>query len=693
MNASIHTSLESAAHPRQVLGACPHDCPDTCALVSTVVNGQVTTVHGNPDHPPTDGVLCTKVSRYPERIQHPDRLLQPMKRVGAKGEGRFEPISWEEALDTIATRLHDIAQRDPQAILPYSYAGTMGQVQGDGMAARFFHRLGASLLDRTICASAGAKGLLHSMGASVGMRTSDFVHAKLIVIWGSNPITSNLHFWRIAMQAKRNGARLICIDPRRTETADKCDEHLAIKPGTDAALALAVMRECIVHGWTDEAYLQQHTEGWPAMRERAMAWTCERAAQVCGLTAERVAALAHAWGTTAPAAIRMNYGIQRVRGGGNAVRAVASLAAVTGAWKHCGGGFLMSSSGYFQKQSAQLQRPDLLQVSLGQRTPRTINMSTIGHDLLQHSSPAFGPAIEALVVYNSNPVAVAPQSGDVVRGFARDDLFTVVLEHFQTDTADYADILLPATMQLEHWDIHTSYGHTDVLLNQPAMPARGQALSNAEIFRRLAKRMGFNESCFDDSDLDMCRQAFDPQLIDFDQLLERGWAPMPVPDQPFAQGGFRTPSGKFEFWSQRLSDAGLDPLPNHVEPYEAQGTAKYPLAMISPPARHFLNSTFVNVESLQHIEQEPLAEIHPDDAQARGITHGMTIEVYNDRGVYVCKARISPRARMGVVNCLGIWWRKMGLNGTNVNELTHQRLTDMGQAPSFYDCAVNIRPA
>jgi anaerobic selenocysteine-containing dehydrogenase len=693
MNASHAQTISSHHQAHQVLGACPHDCPDTCALVSTVINNQVTAVHGNPDHPSTDGVLCTKVARYHERMNHPDRLLYPMKRVGRKGEGLFERISWEEALSTMATRLQAIAARDPQAILPYSYAGTMGQVQGDGMAARFFHRLGASLLDRTICASAGAKGLLYSMGASVGMHTQDFAHSKLIVIWGSNPITSNLHFWRIAMQAKRDGAKLICIDPRRTETAEKCDEHLAIRPATDAALALAIMRECVVHGWVDENYLQEHTLGWPAMRERAMEWTCERAAEVCGLAPKQIADLARAWGTTTGAAIRMNYGIQRVKGGGNAVRAVACLPAVTGAWKHRGGGFLLSSSGYFQKQSAQLQRPDLLHISLHNRTPRTINMSTIGHDLLRPSSPEFGPAIEALVVYNSNPVAVAPQSGDVVRGFAREDLFTVVLEHFQTDTADYADLLLPATMQLEHWDIHTSYGHTDVLLNRPAVTPPGEALSNAEIFRRLASCMGYTEACFADTDLDMCRQAFDPALIDFERLLERGWAPMPVPDQPFAQGGFRTPSGRFEFWSQRLADAGLDPLPNHIEPYEAQGSAKYPLAMISPPARNFLNSTFVNVDSLQRMEHEPLAEIHPDDAKLRGIVDGMTIEVFNERGVYVCKARVNSRARPGVVNCLGIWWRKLGLNGTNVNELTHQRLTDLGQAPSFYDCAVDVRPA
>ena len=672
-----------------VRGACPHDCPDTCALLTTVENGRAIKVQGNPAHPMTDGVLCTKVSRYTERTYHPERILTPLKRVGPKGTGQFEPVSWAEALDDIAARLKTIAAHDPQAIVPYSYAGTMGLVQGESIAARFFHKLGASLLDRTICASAGAEGLTYTLGGKVGMKVQHFAESQLILIWGSNSIGSNLHFWRLAQEAKRNGARLVCIDPRKSETADKCHEHIALLPGTDAALALAIVHELIVHGWLDQDYIDRYTLGWDALRERALQWPPERAAQVCGVPVEQIVRLARDWGTTVPAAIRLNYGMQRVRGGGNAVRAIACLPALTGAWRHRAGGLLMSSSGHFPVRRAALQRPDLL----GDRRPRTLNMSTIGDDLLRETSAEFGPRVEALVVYNSNPVAVAPDSSKVVQGFAREDLFTVVLEHFQTDTADYADYILPATTQIEHWDIHTTYGHTDVLLNRPAIAPVDQARTNTDIFRALAERMGFDDPCFSDTDEQLCRMAIGDDQ-DFAVLLENGFASLPVPEAPFAQGGFPTPSGKCEFFSQRLADQGLDGLPDHLPNYETSGSdARYPLAMISPPARNFLNSTFVNVKSLRDIESEPLLEIHPQDASERGIADGAVIEVFNDRGRYQCKARISARARLGVVNGLGIWWRKLGLNGTNVNELTSQKLTDLGRAPVFYDCLVEVKPA
>ena len=667
-----------------VRGACPHDCPDTCALLTTVENGRAVKVQGNPDHPMTDGVLCTKVARYAERTYHPDRIQQPLKRVGPKGSGQFQPVSWDEALDDIAMRLTAIAQRDPEAILPYSYAGTMGQVQGEGMAARFFHKLGASLLDRTICASAGAEALTYTLGNKLGMKMEFFAESRLIVIWGSNSIGSNLHFWRLAQDAKRQGAKLVCIDPRRSETAEKCHEHLAIRPGTDAALALALMHELIVHNWLDLDYIERHTQGWDALRERALQWSPERAAQVCGIEVAQIQSLARDYGTTTLAAIRLNYGMQRVRGGGNAVRAIACLPALVGAWRHRGGGLLLSSSGHFPVQRAALQRPDLL----GERRPRTLNMSTIGDDLLRPASTEFGPRIEALVVYNSNPVAVAPESGKVVQGFAREDLFTVVLEHFQTDTADHADYILPATTQLEHWDIHTSYGHTDVLLNQPAIPPVGQARTNTDIFRALAARMGFGEPCFADDDLTLCRTVMGDEAL-FARLQQQGFAALPVLDAPFAQGGFPTPSGKCEFFSPRLAAMGQDGLPDHVPNYEAPSEA-FPLAMISPPARNFLNSSFVNVTSLRAIEVEPVLEIHADDAHQRGIQNGDVVKVFNARGEYHCKAEVSRRARPGVVHGLGIWWRKMGLNGTNVNQLTSQHLTDIGRAPVFYDCAVQV---
>jgi anaerobic selenocysteine-containing dehydrogenase len=672
-----------------VRGACPHDCPDTCALVTTVENGVAVKVGGNPEHRHTDGVLCTKVSRYTERTYHPDRLLQPLRRAGPKGSGRFEPVTWEEALGDIAQRLASIAARNPQAILPYSYAGTMGLVQSESIAARFFHKLGASLLDRTICASAGAEALTQTLGGKVGMKVEFFAESKLILIWGSNSIGSNLHFWRLAQVAKRAGAKLVCIDPRRTETAEKCHEHVQLRPGTDAALALALMHELIVNDWLDHDYIAQHTLGWEGLRERALRWSPERAAAICGVDAEQIRLLARDWGTTQPAAIRLNYGMQRVRGGGNAVRAVACLPALTGAWRHRAGGVLLSSSSMFPVDKAALQRPDLL----AGRAPRTINMITIGDDLLRAASPAFGPKIEAVVVYNSNPVAVAPESSKVVAGFAREDLFTVVLEHFQTDTADYADYILPATTQLEHWDVHMAYGHTDVLLNRPAIAPVGQAMPNTQIFRELARRMGFDDPCFTQDDQSLCRMAFGDR-VDFNRLLEQGFATVDIPDAPFAQGGFPTASGRCEFFSAALARQGQDGLPDHLPNYEAAGSsARFPLAMISPPARNFLNSSFVNVRILRDIEGEPLLEIHASDAAERGIVSGDVVRVFNERGEYRCTAKVSDRARPGVVNGLGVWWRKLGLDGTNVNQLTSQKLTDMGRGPVFYDCLVEVRAA
>ena len=651
----------------------------------SVRQGRVIRVQGDPQHPTTHGALCTKVSRYAERTHHPDRVLRPMRRAGPKGSGRFVPVSWDEALADIAARLKAIAAHDPQAILPYSYAGTTGLVQGESMAARFFHRLGASRLDRTICASAGAEALTLTYGGKVGMHVEFFAESRLILIWGSNSIASNLHFWTLAQETKRSGAKLVCIDPRRTETADKCHQHIALLPGTDGALALGLMHELIVHGWLDADYASRHIEGLEALCERALQWPPERTAAVCGIGAEEVRQLARDYATTAPAAIRLNYGMQRVRGGGNAVRLIALLPCLVGAWRHRAGGLLLSSSGWFPKDAQALERPELL----AGRAPRTVNMSTIGDDLLREASSTFGPKIAALLVYNSNPVAVAPQSPKVVQGFQREDLFTVVLEHFMTDTADHADYVLPATTQLEHLDVHSSYGHTYALINEPAIAPLGEAKPNTQIFRELAAHMGFAEPCFVDSDEAIARVAFRGGMVSFDALRAHGWVRLPLPDAPFAEGGFLTASGKAVACTADVA------LPDHVPNYESASSApalhaRYPLAMISPPARNFLNSSFVNVTSLRAIEGEPLLEIHPDDAAARGIVSGAMVRVFNDRGEYRCRAEVSLRARPGVVNGLGIWWRKLGPSGTNVNELTHQQLTDLGRAPSFYDCLVDI---
>ena len=691
---------------RIVRAACPHDCPDTCAMLVTVRDGKATEVRGDPAHPNTAGVLCTKVSRYVERTYHPDRLLHPMKRTGRKGEGRFERISWEEALSIIAWKLQEIAQRDPRAILPYSYAGTMGAVQGESMAMRFFNRIGASRLDRTICSTAGGTGYKYTIGAKMGTDTEQYENAKLILIWGGNPIASNLNFWMKAQEAKRRGATLVAIDPYRSLTAEKCQHHIALLPGTDAALALGLMHVLVRDNLLDHDYITRYTLGFEQLKERVAAWTPQRTADTCDIPVQQVEMLARLYGETAmrgePAAIRLSYGVQRVRGGGMAARNIACLPALVGSWRHPAGGVLLSSGESYPKQTALMERPDLLPTDPS-RPPRTINMSTIGDDLLRPASDDFGPKVEAVIVYNSNPVAVAPESAKVAQGFARDDLFTVVLEHFKTDTVDYADIVLPATTQLEHIDVHASYGHQYIIANNAAIGPLGEAKPNTEIFRLLAQRMGFSDDCFRDTDDELAAQAFDAshpraRQYDWSRVKDDGWMKLDMPAAPFAQGGFPTPSGKCEFYSEQMLLAGLDPLPSYTPPYESVASAPelakdYPLAMISPPQRNFLNTTFVNVQSLRATEGEPHLDIHPDDAAVRGIADGDIVRVFNRRGELLAKARVSDAPRKGLVVALSIWWKKLASDGRNANELTSQRLTDMGRAPTFYDVLVQVEKA
>jgi len=669
-----------------VKGACPHDCPDTCALDVHVRDGIAVKVTGSAAHAPTAGVLCTKVARYTERTYHPDRLLHPMRRIGRKGEGRFERISWEQAIDAVARRLQPIAAEDPQQILPYSYAGTMGLVQGESMSMRFFHKLGASLLDRTICASAGTAGHEITLGSRIGVDIELADEARLIVFWGSNAITSSVHFWARAQQAKRRGAILVAIDPYRSLTAEKCHTHIALLPGTDSALALGLMHVLIRDGLVDRDYVERHTLGFEGLRERARSYDPARVASICGIGAGEIESLARLYGTTRPALIRANYGLQRARGGGMGMRNIACLPALTGAFRDAAGGIFLSTSGNFAVDSHALARPDLL----AGRSPRTVNMSTIGHALLDETAP-----VRALIVYNSNPVAVAPDSTRVTRGFAREDLFTVVLEHFQTDTADYADILLPATTQLEHLDVVKPYGHYYMVANNPAIAPLGESKPNSEIFRLLAKAMGFTDPCFSDSD-ETIAQAAVAKDWDFDAVRTAGWKRVGPPKGTarFANGGFDTPSGKVEFYSARAEALGLDPLPDYISPQEdtrSAAAARYPLAMISPPARNFLNSSFVNVQSLRAAEGEPWLDIHPDDAAKRGVIADSYVRVFNDRGSIELRARVTDRARPGVVVGLSVWWKKLARDGKNANELTSSdTLTDMGRAPTFYDCLVEV---
>ena len=675
-----------------VKAACPHDCPDTCGMHISVENGVAVKVEGAKDMPFTQGTLCTKVARYLDRTYSKDRLLYPMKRVGAKGEGRFERISWDEALDTIAAKFKELAAVDPQSILPCSYAGTMGMVQYASMDRRFFHKLGATLLERTLCSSAGKVGIKITLGAAVGMDPERFEEAKLIIIWGSNSIVSNLHFWSRVQEAKRRGAKVIAIDPFRSLTAAKCDQHIAPLPGTDAALALGLMHVIVTEKLYDADYVARHTLGFAQLQERVKDYPPQTAAAICGLDSEVIVRLAREYAGTRPTAIRLNYGMQRHSGGGMAVRNITCLPALTGHWRDAAGGVLLTTGDYYAFDHAALERPDLMP-----NRPRSFNQSALGDALTRADPP-----VRAVYVYNNNPVAVCPDSQKVVAGFAREDLFTVVHEIFQTDTADYADILLPATTQLEHYDVHKSYGHLYVLANTPAIAPVGEAKPNSEVFRLLAARMGFTEACFKDTDEDICRQALvstNPRMagIGWDALKEQGWQRLNLPAQfaPFAEGNFPTPSGKCEFWSQTAADMGMDPLPAYVPPRESVQSApqlakNYPLAFISPPARNFLNSSFANLPFALKEAGEPTLDIHPDDAAARAIADGDSVRIYNGRGSFATKARVSERSRPGVVTALSVWWRKLSPDGRNANDVTSQALADMGGAATFYDCLVEV---
>ena len=665
-------------------------------MLVTVENGRALRVSGDPHHPFTRGFLCTKVANYEQRTHSPDRVRTCLKRTGAKGEGRFAEISWTEALDEIASRFKALAQSSEGAetILPYSYCGTMGLVQSQSMDRRFFHRLGASQLDRTICASAGAAGYKATVGASIGTDPERFADSRLILLWGTNTLSANVHLWPQILQAKANGARLIVIDPRRTRTADQADEHIALLPGTDAALALGMMHVIFAEGLDDQDYLERYTIGADDLRARAREYSPERVAAICGLEADAIKRLAHLYAATKPSVIRINYGLQRHAGGGMAVRTISCLPAVTGAWRDPAGGILLSTSGTFPLNYPVLERPDLMPTP----RPRLLNMSQLGDVLTKISDPP----VRALYVYNSNPAAIAPDQRKVLEGFRREDLFTVVHEQFMTDTTDYADIVLPATTQLEHFDLHKAYGHLYLVINERAIEPLHEAKSNSEVFRLLAARMGFMEECFKDSDEEIARAAIannHPALsgITLESLREQGWMRLNLPETfaPFAEGNFPTPSGKCELFSEALAAQGLPAVPDFIPPSESKESAPlvakhYPLALISPAAHAFLNSSFANLPKQLRQELRPFVEIHPTDAKARGIQNGEMVRAFNERGSCELSAVVTTRAREGVVISPSVWWNKLSPGQVNINQLTSQTLTDMGGGATFYDALVEI---
>jgi anaerobic selenocysteine-containing dehydrogenase len=700
---------------RIVTGTCPHDCPDSCAWQVAVdpETGRALDIWGHAEHPFTQGKLCGKVDHYLERTYHPQRLQTPLRRIGAKGLGKFEPITWDQAITEIATRTREVVDHHgAESVLQYSYGGTMGLLQGDGMAARFFHRLGASRLARTICATAGKHGLQYTLGRGIGMDPLDFEHAKLIWLWGSNTLTSNLHLWPVIQRARKAGAKVVVIDPIRTRTARAADEWVPIRPGTDAALALGLMHVLIGEDLVDHDAIARGTVGFEQLRGRAAEWSPARVEAITGVPAARIEILAREYASSRPAAIRINYGLQRHRGGGMAVRNIACLPVLVGAWCERGGGLQLTSSGSFVLDRDGLERPDLL----ADRSPRTINMNRLGEALSLDpeqirsahlrerpidARPADpGPPVHALFVYNCNPAAVAPDQGAVVRGLAREDLFTVVLEHFATDTVDWADIVLPATTGLEHWDIVKPYGHLYLGLNRPAIAPVGESLPNSEIFRRIARALGFEDSCFIETD-EQILEAFveaqhDPALasISWARLLAEDFCRLdvPTPYLPFAAGEFPTPSGRCELYSELMLADGYDPLPSYIPPDVDDADADT-LRCISPPAHSFLNSSFVNIEKFAAREHGPKLILHPDDARPRGIVDGADVEVSNERGEVRLRAHVSDEVVRGTVVAPSIWWTKLSPGHRNINWLSSPEETDMGAGALFFDTPVRVRPA
>ncbi len=643
----------------------------------------------------TRGFLCGKVARYLDREYSPDRLLYPQKRVGAKGQGKFQRISWDEALDTIAAKLLDIAEEfGPEAILPYSYAGTMGFLNGGGMDRRFFHRLGASQLDRTICSAAGGAGLSATLGFKYGTEPEQFRHSKLIIAWGANVLATNVHLWPFIVEARRTGARFYTIDPVRNRTGKLADKHFAVYPGSDLALALGLMHVIIGEKLHDSAYVADYTNGFDALAARALEYPPERVEQLTGIPREDVAALAREYATTRPAVIRLNYGIQRSERGGAATRAVAALPALVGSWREVGGGLQLSTSQAFRVNKAGLEMPELQRRSALGREARIVNMAELGKALTQLDDPP----VRALVVYNSNPAAIAPNQNLVLAGMRREDLFTVVLEQFQNDTADHADILLPSTTFLEHTDLYFAYGHYYLQLARPALPAPGETKSNVEVFRLLAERVGFEEACFRDSEDDMIRTLLDSghpflQGITLDRLdrehsVRLNVTPDAQPFLPFAQGGFGTKSGKCEFGAEML---------DYQPPVESRLGAsrlreRFPLELISSKSHDSMNSTFGNQPAAQ--SQTSTLFLHQEDARERGIGDGDLVRVFNDRGSCTLVAGIDGLSnglvRQGVVLAPSVRWSKLASDHRGINALTSDRLTDLGGGPTFYSCLVDV---
>jgi anaerobic selenocysteine-containing dehydrogenase len=682
--------MSSASTLQVIRGACGHDCPDTCSWHVEVRDGTAERLSGDPTHPFTRGTLCAKVNHYLERVYHPDRVLYPMKRVGAKGEGHFARVTWDEALADIAGRWRAIVEESgAEAILPYSSAGVQGLIQTASIDRRLFGSMGCSGLDRKICGAVAAAGLSATIGTGTGIDPEDIVHSRFIVLWGTNTIVTNLHYWPLVREAQSRGAKVVVVDPIRTRTAEAADWHIQIKPGTDAVLALAMMHVLIRDGLVDREYVAEHAVGYDALVERAQAYSPQQVSPTVGLPADEIERFAREYATTQPSLLRPLIGIEHHRNGAMQFRTLACLAVLSGAWRHRGGGLARSTH---QLQFAALDVNSVEMPHVSKPGVRVLNMRDLGGDLCNRE---LQPPIRALIVYGSNPVISMPEQARIREGLARDDLFTVVHELFVTDTALYADYVLPATSQIEHLDLSPAWGHLYLALNRPAIAPRGESVSNTELFRRLAAALGRTDPWLFESDESMLRGALasgHPWLegITFERLWDEGYVRLNCPDdwRPFADGGFATRSGKAELYSESLRERGHDPLPWAGSIPEGNG-----LQLISGKALHFLNSGYSNMERHRRRAGELFVEIHPDDAQARGVATGELVRVWNERGEVQARCAVSERVRPGVVWMPFGGYVDAGGARRSVNVLTAVEPTDWGGGSGLYDAFVEVAPA
>lgn len=685
---------------------CPHDCPDTCALrVEIDGNGKITKVAGDPSHPVTGGVICEKVRSYPERIYNPLRILYPMRRAGEKGSGKFERISWEDAINIIVKRWKDIALKyGPESILPYSYGGTEGVINHGSMDRRLFNRIGAARLERTICSAAGTFGYRLAYGSSTGINPADSVNSKFIIFWGINALETNMHQAIFADNARKKGAKIIAIDVHKNKTAKWADDFYLILPGSDGALALGLAHVILRDNLADKIFLEKYSYGFEEFHAKAKEFPPERVADLTGLAQKRIEDLAHSYAAIRPSFIRIGNGLQHHDNGGINTWAISLLPALVGAWKDKGGGALRSNSGYFPLNDKALERPNLIKNS-----SRTVNMVQLGKALCE-----LNPPIYSLYVYNSNPAVVAPNQNLVLKGLGRDDLFTVVHEQVMTDTAKMADIILPATTSFEHADLYKSYWHTSLQWADAVIPRIGEAKPNIDVFKIIAEALGFKEPCFLDSEEDIAGQALDlpywrEQGITLDRLKKERFIMLNVPGRPFAEGSSFTPSLKIEFKSEKVAELGLSGVPDY-KPIKkerhctytggiAENTAEcakipaesdFSLTLITPPNHFFLNSTFADIPSLKIKPPEPLLEINPKDAEERKIKDGDTVKVENQRGIIIIRAKVIDSVLPGVVVSTGLWWRENYKNGRGLNTLTPDRLSDIGGGATFFSTSVEV---